>query len=427
MYEDFFNLKECPFRLPPDPDYLFLSREHKLALVHLEYGLTHQAGFIVITGEIGTGKTTLIKTMLKRMDRDTVVASIFNTTVGPDEFLNLILDDFELAWNESETHTVKLERLKSFLLQTYTSGKKAVLIVDEAQNLSMETLEEIRLLSNIQTSKDYLVHIFLVGQPELKQKLTHPSLRQLAQRISVHYHINPLSEEETLGYINHRLKVSGANGVEQCFTEDALQEIYKLTKGYPRLVNLLCDACLVNAFADQLRPVNKEVVLETVKGDGAGNFWAIAGTDGAIHATEAVGKSPSSPKLPVSDHPPHDSITALECRLSDLERTVQVLTRVVNEKLLDSSAEKIKNSESRKTLLYLLEREQKKVLTLALERKRLKEKIRQLSEQKQTGGSDEQHEGAEGTPTATRHEPEKKSRTLFTRVFGSRSKDDEHK
>ncbi len=420
MYEDFFNLKECPFRLPPDPDFLFLSREHKLALVHLEYGLTHQAGFIVITGEIGTGKTTLLKTMLKRMDRDTVVASIFNTTVGPDEFLNLILDDFELEWDESETHTVKLERLKSFLLQTYTSGKKAVLIVDEAQNLSMETLEEIRLLSNIQTSKDYLVHIFLVGQPELKQKLTHPSLRQLAQRISVHYHINPLSKEETFGYINHRLRVSGAKEVEQCFDKDAIEEIYTLTRGYPRLVNLLCDACLVNAFADQLKPVSRQIVLETVKGDGAGNFWAIAGPDGAIQSTETMGKACPSQKPPGSNHIPQETISAIEGRLSDLERTVQILSRLVNEKLLDSSAEKIKNIESKKTLLYLLEREQKKVLTLALERKRLKEKIQQLSEQTQA-------EGVEDTTTATRHEPEIKSKTFFTRIFGSRSKDEKHK
>jgi len=439
MYEDFFKLKACPFKLPPDPEFLFLSNQHKLALVHLEYGLTHQAGFIVITGEIGTGKTTLIKTLLRRIDRDTVVASIFNTTVGPDEFLNLILDDFELSWSESDTHTLKLEKLKEFLLQTYTAGRKAVLIVDEAQNLSMDTLEEIRLLSNIQTTKDYLIHIFLVGQPELKQKLTHPSLRQLAQRISVHYHIDPLPKEDTLKYIEHRISISGVDDVETCFSTGALEEIYKLTRGFPRLINLLCDACLVNAFADQVKPVTRRIVQDTIKGDGAGNFWTIASTQ---VNSDPVSEQPyqieqPSPSKHAASGSDHDGMGK---RITELERTVQILSRLVNEKLIDSSPEDIKKLESRKTLLYLLEREQKKVISLAMERHKLREKIKALSKdtlEKETQEKDMQEkEGYRESETAVSEvplepvepvEPERHGhkRSLFARLIHPRLKNDQ--
>ena len=427
MYEDFFNLKESPFKLPPDPEFLFLSKQHKLALVHLEYGLTHQAGFIVITGEIGTGKTTLIKTLLRRITHDTIVASIFNTTVGPDEFLNLILDDFELPWNESDTHTLKLEKLKAFLLETYSAGKKAVLIVDEAQNLSMDTLEEIRLLSNIQTTKDYLVHIFLVGQPELKQKLTHPSLRQLAQRISVHYHIDPMSKEETGGYISHRLKISGVNNSESCFSMEAIEEIYSLTKGFPRLINLLCDACLVNAFADQIKPVTRRIVQDTVKGDGAGNFWAIASTEATQAPVTDQSREPISPSAALShSEAENNHIIALSKRISELEKTVQILSRLVNERLTDNAPEKIKELESRKTLLYLLEREQKKVVTLAVERKRLQEKIAALNNQlsePSSGSESVKAEPADEEILLDLEEPPQK-KSLFARILSTRSKDE---
>ncbi len=410
MYEKFFNLKECPFRLPPDPEYLFLSNQHKLALVHLEYGLTHQAGFIVITGEIGTGKTTLLKTMLRRIGNDTLAASIFNTTVGPDEFLNLILDDFELGWADTDTHTLKLEKLKTFLIDAYTAGKKTVLIVDEAQNLGMDTLEEIRLLSNIQTTKDYLIHIFLVGQPELKQKLTHPSLRQLAQRISVHYHINPLSHEETNEYIKHRLKISGAAHVETCFSPEALEEIYSRTKGFPRLINLLCDACLVNAFADQTKPVTRDIVLSTVKGDGAGNFWQIAATR---EFDNTAGTGTEEADVPPAAGPAADyRLNPLEKRISELEKTVQVISRLVSEKMMDTEPEKIKNIETRKILSQLLDREQKKVVALALENKKLREKINELLRSLE-------EEQKKNIPTPCNPE-----QNFFARMLGVRSKNE---
>ncbi len=433
MYESFFKLKECPFKLPPDPEFLFLSQQHKLALVHLEYGLSHQAGFIVITGEIGTGKTTLVKTMLRRMTEDTVVASIFNTTVGAEEFLNLILDDYELPWNENETHTQKLDKLKSFLIDIYTKGKKAVLIVDEAQNLSMETLEEIRLLSNFQTTKDYLVHIFLVGQPELKYKLTHHSLRQLAQRISVHYHINPLTEKETEEYIAHRLKVSGCDDVGSCFSEDALEEIYTQTLGFPRLINLLCDACLVNAFADQVKPVTRSIVTDTIKGDGAGNFWQIA-------SSQSLAKQPATNRENIEDVPPPkapanqagpamqgfsaDQLSDLQSRVSELEKTVQVLSRLVNERLIDKSHEEIRELASKKILTELLDREQKKVISLAADRKNLQKKLKMLlSKVEQQEIAQESQPGpyniSEFDPPA--EEPSSQQRkTLLSKIFSTR-------
>ncbi len=433
MYESFFKLKECPFKLPPDPEFLFLSQQHKLALVHLEYGLSHQAGFIVITGEIGTGKTTLVKTMLRRMAEDTVVASIFNTTVGAEEFLNLILDDYELPWNENETHTQKLDKLKSFLIDIYTKGKKAVLIVDEAQNLSMETLEEIRLLSNFQTTKDYLVHIFLVGQPELKYKLTHHSLRQLAQRISVHYHINPLTEKETEEYIAHRLKVSGCDDVGSCFSEDALEEIYTQTLGFPRLINLLCDACLVNAFADQVKPVTRSIVTDTIKGDGAGNFWQIA-------SSQSLAKQPATNRENIGDVPPPkapanqagpamqgfsaDQLSDLQNRVSELEKTVQVLSRLVNERLIDKSHEEIRELASKKILKELLDREQKKVISLAADRKNLQKKLKMLLskvEQQQIAQESQPEPYSIGEFDPPAEEPSSQQRkTLLSKIFSTR-------
>ena len=380
MYEEFFGLKEPPFRLPPDPEYLFLSHEHRLALVHLQYGLQQHAGFIVITGEIGTGKTTLIKSLIKDMSSDIVVASIFNTTVGPDLFINLVLDDFEIPYSGNDLHTVRLEKLNAFLIDSFASGRTVALIVDEAQNLSLETLEEIRLMSNLQTEKDYLIHIFLVGQPELKLKLAHPSLRQLAQRIAVHYHINPLSQQETTAYIAHRLEMSGAEDIGDFFAPDALEEIYRHAKGIPRLVNLLCDACLVNAFADQVRPVDRRCVDDTVKGDGAGNFWQIAAPEAVMIPEDAGCKT----DLGFSSSPDANffsGMNAMEERISELERSVQLLTGMVNEKMLQEPSQTGRIAESRETLMLLLEKEQKKVLRLVADRVKLLEKIDRLSSQ----------------------------------------------
>ncbi len=375
MYENFYGLKDRPFKLPPDPEYLFLSHQHRLALVHLEYGLEHQAGFVVITGEIGTGKTTLIKTLLRRLSSDTLVATVFNTTVGPDEFLALILSEFELDTNMPPSHQERLNLLAEFLISCYATNRTAVLIVDEAQNLSLETLEELRLLSNLQTEKDYLIHIILVGQPELKDKLTNPSLRQLAQRISVHYHLKALDEQETSDYIVHRLRKSGARDPFSCISADAMREIYGYSKGVPRLINLLCDACLVNGFADEIRPVTAALVTDTVKGDGAGKFWDIANPQVATKVKK--NQMAARPQPDTSRGRPY---TSLESRVFNLERHVLTLSRLVSEQLVaKDSRYRDKGPDRERVLLDRLKAEQEKVKRLEAEREGLKRRLKEVS------------------------------------------------
>ncbi len=373
MYEKFFGLRDRPFKLPPDPEYFFLSSHHKMALVHLEYGLTHQAGFVVITGEIGTGKTLLVKTLLKRIGPDRKVATIFTTTVGPEELLSLILQEFEVNCEASD-HSGRIECLQEFLIDCYARRDRAVLIVDEAQNLTLECLEEIRLLSNLQTEKDYLINIILVGQPELKAKLAHPRLRQLAQRISVHYHLNPLTPAETKDYVIFRLKVSGGDEATEIFSPDALEAVAKYTKGIPRLINLLCDACMVNAFADDKQRIVRKDVEETVKGEGAGAFWQIAGP---VHE-EGLSRGNLSESSEASGDP-----LGLAGRIEELEKQVRELSlglvtvnRLLNEWLADMKLFKKEAGQSEARLIEMLEQERKKVKKLMAYKARLENRLK---------------------------------------------------
>lgn len=269
MYEKFYGLSERPFRILPDPDYLYLSAKHRLALVYLEYGLMNQAGFIVITGEIGTGKTTLIRTLLGKLDPEMRVASIFNTNTIPEELLEMILREFEIP-SSGQGKTEYLNRLHHYLIEEYRQGHRVMLIVDEAQNLSLEALEEIRLISNLQTEKEHLIQIVLVGQPSLRAKLSHPRLAQFAQRISVHYHLLALDQPETNLYVEHRLRVAGFNG-SALFSPGALDLIFEVTHGIPRLINILCDAALVYGYADELKTIEREVIEQVLadKKEGA--------------------------------------------------------------------------------------------------------------------------------------------------------------
>ncbi len=371
MYERFFGLKDRPFKLPPDPQYLYLSSHHKMALLHLEYGLTHQAGFVVITGEIGTGKTLLVKTLLDRMGRGKKVATLFTTTVGPQELLALILQEFEIDCEASD-HSGRIECLQDFLIECYARRERAVLIVDEAQNLSLECLEEVRLLSNLQTESDYLINIILVGQPELKTKLAHPNLRQLAQRISVHYHLNPLTPEETKEYVRFRLKVSGGDQAENIFSEAALDAVARHAKGIPRLINLLCDACMVNAFADEKHVIEENDVEETVEGEGAGAFWQIANqeAENSVPLEHAQRADASS------------DVTDLVARIEELEKQVRELgtglisvNRLLNEWLAEMKLYKKESSRADAKLLEMLERERMKVKKLMVYKARLESRL----------------------------------------------------
>ncbi len=259
MYEQFFGLTERPFSLLPDPDFLYLSPQHKLARAYLEYGLTQKIGFVVLTGEIGTGKTTLIKSLLKAKAGKQRLGVLYQTSFDAGDLLELLLKEFEIQGHFS-TRAARLSAFNQFLLQAYSRGEHVVLIVDEAHNLGAAALEELRLLSNIQTDKEPLLQVVLVGQPNLRDRLRQPSLRQLAQRVGVHFHLQPLDEEESREYIHYRLARAGGSGI---FTPSALHKIFEASRGVPRRINGWCDLSLVAAFAEGRKEVDREF-LETV-------------------------------------------------------------------------------------------------------------------------------------------------------------------
>jgi general secretion pathway protein A len=262
MYLQFYGLRETPFSPTPDPKFLFQSTRHREALAQLLYGVRERKGFTVLTGEIGTGKTTLLRTLLSKLDRDTHVAYIHNTALGIEGLLEYILQDWGVK-STAATHAQRLFELNEFLIEQHRQNLSPVLVIDEAQNLSIPTLEAVRLLSNFETSSHKLMQILLVGQPELRAKLNSPDLRQLKQRIGLRCHISPLSPEETRLYIRHRLRVAGATDAG-IFSDAAIQRITEYSQGIPRLVNIVCDHCLLSGFADSKRRLDTGVVDEAI-------------------------------------------------------------------------------------------------------------------------------------------------------------------
>src|SRR4051812_4173963 len=261
MYEAFFNLKNKPFSLLPDPEFLFLSSRHAIGLSLLEYSLTGQAGFCVITGEIGSGKTTLVRAFLERVGREFTVGLISNTHQALKDIAAWALAAYgqkAVGTHPAETY----QELMSFLIAEYGAGRQCILVVDEAQNLSIEVLEELRLLSNINSGKDLLLQVVLVGQPELLDKLKRPELSQFAQRIAVSHHLTPLPYAETRRYIQHRVKVAGAD--RPLFTEMAMGAIQYFSGGIPRLINSICDMALVYGFADEQHTIGEDLVFRVV-------------------------------------------------------------------------------------------------------------------------------------------------------------------
>src|SRR5919108_761405 len=249
MYLDLFKLKELPFRLSPDPQFLYLSKQHARAKAYMESTIWFTDGFVVITGEIGAGKTTLIESFLKEIQSDVVIAQINQTQVTAVDFLQAVLVQFGFSPFKMKKAEL-IATLNNFLIEQYAAGRKVLLIVDEAQNLSLRVLEEIRLLSGVETTKEKVLRIILAGQPELNDKLDAPELVQLMQRVRLRFHLTALTPEETQGYIRHRLEVAGADGRE-IFAEDTFAEIYRYTGGVPRLVNTLCDTAMMAAFNEE--------------------------------------------------------------------------------------------------------------------------------------------------------------------------------
>lgn len=259
MYKEFFGLRANPFNVNPDPRYLFLTRHTEEALACLTYGIQSRKGFVLLTGEVGTGKTTLINKLLEWLRLQQVAtAFIFNSRLNVPQFLDYMMADFGIPC-DSRAKSQILLRLYNWLLDRYRAGETAVLIVDEAQNLSDEVLEEIRMLTNLETFTEKLLQIVLVGQPELENKLKQPQLRQLKQRLTLRAKTHPLTLEETKAYIQQRLRIAGSNG-NQIFEPDAMIAVHRYSSGIPRVINLVCEHCLVSAFVDQQKIIGPSVV-----------------------------------------------------------------------------------------------------------------------------------------------------------------------
>jgi len=262
MYLDFFKLKENPFNITSDPDFLYLSETHREALNHLMYGINERKGFIEITGEIGSGKTTICRAMLNSLPQGTKTSVIFNSSLPEIQLLEAILLDFGLT-PERRSKVMFFKALNSFLLEQLALNNNVILVIDEAQNLKNTALETIRMLSNLETEKEKLMQIILIGQPELRDKLNSPDLRQLKQRISVSFHLNALSPDEVKEYIAHRLRIAGS-GYNIFFEDAALDLVAGYSEGIPRVINTICDKALLMGYACNTNRLTSETILRTI-------------------------------------------------------------------------------------------------------------------------------------------------------------------
>ena len=264
MYESYFGFTEKPFNVTPDSRFLFESEKHREALAHMIYGIKERKGFITITGEIGTGKTLLCRALLSQLDKNVHTALILNPDLSKLELLQSILDDLEIPSNSTKTRKDIIDALNTFLLEESAKGKNVAVLIDEAQNLSPDVLEQVRLLSNLETENEKLIQLVLIGQPELNDILDLPNLRQLKQRIAVRYHITPLNYEEVCSYIEHRLGVAGGKHLVD-FTPKARKRIYKFTNGVPRVINILCDQALLTAYVSETRKIDIKIINNAIK------------------------------------------------------------------------------------------------------------------------------------------------------------------
>ena len=293
--------------LSPDPEFLFLSRGHDLALTHLQFGLIHNVGLIALTGEIGAGKTTLLKYLLGEIPSSTQVALVFNTNLDPQALLEVVAREFEIQTIPNRKSDL-LDVLYNHFMEQYARGRRNVIIIDEAQNLPLESFEELRMLSNLDAADEFLVQIVLVGQPQLRDRLRHPALSQLAQRISVHYHLSSLSIDEVADYINHRLKVSGYENGEPLFCEHAVEAIAAISGGIPRIISSICDAALTYAFAGDEKKITRETVEKVIENNELLGVSTITPVPQASDGSDGLNGS----------HPQSEVATALTQVLSHL-------------------------------------------------------------------------------------------------------------
>jgi len=261
MYKDYFGFKEDPFSIAPDPQFLYMSDRHREALAHLIYGMKADSGFVLLTGEVGTGKTTVCRCLLGQVPENAEIAFILNPKLSVIELLATICDELGIVYpKENSSVKIFIDLINRYLLKAHSQGKQIVLIIDEAQNLSVDVLEQIRLLTNLETDKRKLLQVIMLGQPELNSMLERQELRQLAQRVTARYHLEPLSKNEIGGYLNHRLAVAGVE--RQLFPSVTIGKLYHLTGGVPRLINLLSDRALLGAYVKELNVVTPALLAE---------------------------------------------------------------------------------------------------------------------------------------------------------------------
>lgn len=337
MYESFFNLTQKPFDLLPDPDFLFMSSSHKKVLSYLDYGIRERVGFILLTGEVGSGKTTIIRNLIKKNLTDVVLSKVFNTRVDSEQLIAMINDDFGLPVINKDKITL-LRDLNTFLIDQFVKGSKPVLIIDEAQNLNHDLLEEIRMLSNLETDNAKLLQIILVGQPELRKTLASASLVQLRQRISINCHIQPLSRFEIELYILHRLEKAGDRKAVS-FSNDTIDMIFTYSRGIPRLINILCDFIMLAAFAEETRTIDAALVQDIIGDlDFECHYWGSESSDGYVSRENYI-KEPSSANR--SEPVFSELIKGINDRLENLGKE----SELSNQKMFQEMTSKIANLE----------------------------------------------------------------------------------
>jgi len=316
MYENYYGFKTKPFDLLPDPQFLYLSEKHDVALAHLEYGITDNKGFIVLTGDVGAGKTTLANFFLRKVEIEVNTALIYNTNLDPITFLEMIVKDFGLQAPDTRRSTL-YDTLYQFLLSEHMAGKRSLLIIDEAQNMPNQTLEEVRMLSNFETEESYLLQIILIGQPQLRKRLNDPDLSQLTQRVSVYYHLAALDKPEVTQYIQHRLNISGRDASNPLFTEKAIERIYAYSGGIPRLISSICDTALLYGYSDDVKTIDQGIVERVIKNRGI--------QTGVCDEDSAGGIDASLMSANQNSRPSSDEATKLKKRLKSIEQRLESL------------------------------------------------------------------------------------------------------
>ena len=332
MYERYFQLRERPFALSPDPEYLYPSRVHQEALSYLRYGIEGHAGFVVITGEIGSGKTTMLQSLLGGLDRNTTVARIMNTMLDPRELLEAIMLDLGMDPG-GMSKPVMLHKLADFLVRQRQAGRLTILVIDEAQNLSLPALEEIRMLSNLETEKSKLIQIIMIGQPELREKLSLPQLQQLKQRITVSYHLQPLDADETEKYINHRLR-RAAIGPPPEFPRAVTDVIHRRSRGVPRIINVIADATMLFAYGVDRRDIDVGITndaLAELDATGVLASYQIESAQAAAAAAVSVAETQEALRIADEVRRREQELAARERLLAQREQDVAAQQRIVAE------------------------------------------------------------------------------------------------